>query len=121
MAWGVVFQRGVAALRVVVFDVSGDRRACGGEVLKAVLPGALLFEGADEPLTQPVLHGRVGSDLFLFQTVVAHKSAVGPRAEDQSVVVSQGKACGSATGGAKAMQQCLLQSPSGSTSEMLRH
>ena len=49
MAWGVVFQRGVAALRVVVFDVSGDRRACGGEVVKAVLPDPFLFEGTDEP------------------------------------------------------------------------
>ena len=50
MAWGVVFEGGVGALGVVVFDVSGDRRASGGEVVKAVLPGAFLFEGADEPL-----------------------------------------------------------------------
>ena len=54
MARGVVFQCGVAALGVVVFEVSGDRRPCGGEVLKAVLPGAFLFEGADEPLAQPI-------------------------------------------------------------------
>lgn len=39
----------MGALSVVVFNVSGDRRASGGEVVKAVLPGAFLFEGADEP------------------------------------------------------------------------
>ena len=36
------------ALGVVMFDVSGDRLASGGVVFKAVLPGAFLFEGADE-------------------------------------------------------------------------
>jgi hypothetical protein len=50
------------ALGVVVFDVSGDRRASGGEVVKAVLLGAFLFEDADEPLAQTVLLGRVGRD-----------------------------------------------------------
>ena len=77
MAWGVVFEGGVGALGVVVFDVSGDRGACGGEVVKAVLPGAFLFEGADEPLAQAVLLGRVGSDVFLREAVVTHEGAVG--------------------------------------------
>ena len=58
MVWGVVFEGGVGALGVVVFDVSGDRCACGGEVVKAVLPGAFLFEGADEPLAQPAASSR---------------------------------------------------------------
>ena len=91
MVWGVVFEGGVGALGVVVFDVSGDRRACGGEVVKAVLPGAFLFEGADEPLAQAVLLGRVGSDVFLREAVVAHEGAVGSRAEDEAVVVAQGE------------------------------
>ena len=39
MAWGAVLECGVCALGVVVFDVSGDDRLCGGEVVKAVLPG----------------------------------------------------------------------------------
>ena len=91
MAWGVVFEGGVGALGVVVFDVSGDRRACGGEVVKAVLPGAFLFEGADEPLAQAVLLGRVGSNVFLRETVVAHESTVGSRAKDKAVVMAQGE------------------------------
>lgn len=99
----------MGALGVVVFDVSGDRRACGGEVVKAMLPGAFLFEGADEPLAQPVLLGCVGCDVLLREAVVAHEGAVGPRAEDQAVVVAQGEACGSATGGAEAMQQGFFQ------------
>ena len=142
------------ALDVVVFDVSGDRRACGGEVVKAVLPGAFLFEGANEPiegrqaadrqgrrpseanqpLAQPVLLGCVGCDVlphfarptgslrlaisatlrFLREAVVAYESTVGPRAEDQAVVVAQGETCGSATGGAEAMQQGLFQRTLGS-------
>ena len=77
MAWSVVVEGGVGALGVVVFDVSGDRRACGGEVVKAVLPGAFLFEGADEALAQAVLLGRVGSDVFLREAVVAHEGALG--------------------------------------------
>jgi hypothetical protein len=101
----------VGALGVVVFDVSGDRRAGGGEVVKAVLPGAFLFEGADEPLAKAVLLGRVGSDVlprcarpegslrlaisaslrFLRETVVAHEGAVGTRAEDKAVIVAQGE------------------------------
>lgn len=101
MAWGVL-----------VFDVSGDRRACGGEVVKAVLPSAFLVEGADEPLAQPVMFGRVGRDVFLREAVVAHESTVGPRVEDKAVVAeAQGEACGSATGGAEAMQQGLFQRP----------
>lgn len=51
---------GVGALGVVVFDVSGDRRASGGEVVKAVLPGAFPFEGADEVLAQSVPLGTRG-------------------------------------------------------------
>ena len=97
MAWGVVVEGGVGAFGVIVLDVSGDRRASGGEVVKAVLPGAFLFEGADEPtegrqaadrqgrrpseanqpLAQPVLLGCVGRDIFLREAVVAHEGAVG--------------------------------------------
>ncbi len=91
MAWGVVVEGGVGALGVVVFDVSSNRRASVGEVVKAVLPGAFLFEGADEPLAQPVLFWRVGSDVFLREAVVAHKSTVGSRVEDLPVVVAQGE------------------------------
>jgi hypothetical protein len=47
-----------------VFDVSGDRRASGGEIFKAVRPCALLFESVIEPLAQAVLLGRVGGDLL---------------------------------------------------------
>lgn len=114
MAWGVVFEGGVGALGVVVFDVSGDRRACGGEVVDAVLPGAFLFEGADEALAQPVLLGRVGRDVFLREAVVAHESTVASRAKDKAVVVAQVEACGSATGGAEAMEQGIFQSTLGS-------
>ncbi len=64
MACGVVVEGGVGALDVLVFDVSGYRRSSGGEVVKAVLPGAFLFEGADEALAQPVLLGRVESAVF---------------------------------------------------------
>jgi hypothetical protein len=50
---------------VVVFDLSGDRRATGGEIFKAVMPavmpGAFLFESANKPLAQAVLLGRVGA------------------------------------------------------------
>jgi hypothetical protein len=87
----------VAALGVIVFDVSGDRRASGGEVFKAVLPGAFLFESANEPLAQAVLLGRVGGDVlprcarpagslrlvisaslrFLCETVIVHECTVG--------------------------------------------
>ena len=84
----VLFDGGVGAWGVVVFDVYGDRRACGGEAVKAVQLGAFLFEGAHEALAQPVLLGRVRSDVFLREAVVAHESALGPRAEDQAVVVA---------------------------------
>ena len=87
----------MAALGVIVFDVSGDRRASGGEVFKAVLPGAFLFESANEPLAQAVLLGRVGGDVlprcarpagslrlaisaslrFLCETVIVHECTVG--------------------------------------------
>ena len=67
----------MGALGVVVFDVSGDRRACGGEVVKAVLPDAFLFEGSDKPLAQPVLLGCVGCDVFLREAVITHERAVG--------------------------------------------
>lgn len=50
-------------------DGAGGRRACGGEIIKALLPGAFLFEGADEPLAQPVLLGREGSNIFLREAV----------------------------------------------------
>lgn len=60
MAWGFIFEGRVGALGVVVVDESGDRRACGVEVVKAVQPDAFLFEGADEALAQPVLLGGVG-------------------------------------------------------------
>ena len=62
MAWGVVFEGGVGALGVVVFDVSGDRRACGGEVVKAVRPDAFLFEGADEALGKRGRRAKINTD-----------------------------------------------------------
>ena len=67
----------MAALGVVVFDVSGDRRASGGEIFKAVRPCALLFESVIEPLAQAVLLGRVGGDVFLCETVIVHECTVG--------------------------------------------
>lgn len=92
MVWGIVFECGVAALGVVVFNVSGNDRLGGGEVVKAVLPGAFLFEGADKPFTQPVLFRCVRRDVFLFEAVVADQCTVSTRAKDQAVVVTQGEA-----------------------------
>ncbi len=114
MACGVVVEGGVGALGVVVFDVSGYRRSSGGEVVKAVLPGAFLFECADEALAQPILLGRVGRDVFPREAVVAHEGAVGPPAEAKAVVVAQGESYWNASGGAEAVPQGLLQRTLGS-------
>ncbi len=71
LRWVLRFSRYLAAAR-----------PCGGEVFKAVPPGAFLFEGADEPLAKPILLGRERCVVFLLEAVVAHESAVGSRAED---------------------------------------
>ena len=48
MARGVFVEAGVDALGAVVFDASGDGSTSGCDVLKAVLPGVFLSEGANE-------------------------------------------------------------------------
>ena len=99
----------MAALAVVVFDVSGDRRASSGEISKRVLPGAFLFESANEPLAQAVLIGRVEGNVFLCETVIAHECTVGFGDKHEAVVMSQREATWSTAGGAEAMQLCLFQ------------
>jgi hypothetical protein len=119
----------VPALGVVVFDVSGDCRASGGEIFKVFLPGAFLFESANEPLAQAVLLGRVGVSVLprcarprgilrlvisaslriLCEAIIAHVGAVGFGAKHEAVVISQREATWSTEGGAEVVQQGVFQ------------
>jgi len=79
----------VGPLGVEVVDVACDDASGFLDVLEAMQPGALLFEGADESLAEAILFGGVGRDVFLFQAVVPDQGSIGLRSKHQAVVMAE--------------------------------
>lgn len=73
---------------VVVVDPRLERHLDNEEVGEVVLPDALLLHRAEEAFDAPVLLGRVGCDVLLFESIVGAGCAAATAVKDQAVIAA---------------------------------
>src|SRR5947209_8241476 len=94
---------------VVPLDPSSNCGACFREGLEVALPHTLLLEATKEALDNAVLFGRIGSDEFLPQAIIAAGGPKAPALENQPVIAANHRGRTIRTQSAKARQAGLLK------------
>ena len=81
---------------VVVPDPAANDRSGLAQRLESMLPDALLLQGAEEALDEPVLLRSIWRREFLGQAIGLHRARVMATAEDQAVVPPESLPSGAA-------------------------